>query len=434
MPERRRRSARTAPAVKIAIVSYFAPPQPAVASHRVIRMTRALRAAGHDVHWVTLDPRALDRVDETLAAVTPPGVRVHGLGGVNLVDRTANGFVEKVVRTLIFALPDWWPVLDRHVEWSRRLVRELPGIVRQEGIDAVLLCCGPHGQLECIPALRRRCPGVRVLVDYRDLLSGNTWRDRKTERMRARVQARERRLLAGAEALSVNTADALDSFLKTFDGFEGLPVEVVRNAADHELGAQILGLGPAVDLGPGLHLGFFGTIFPKRRLRPLLDAMARLDARHLAGLHVHVWCDAAGSASLLAEDLAAATPQVAARVTRHDFLGYGDALRTMAACDALVLVNSPDPADQIFVPGKLYDYLMAARPVLFFGDRGDAWNIVADTSGADACFTHEEPDRAAAWLEALVSHGRPADRPPVAAYEPAASFAPLLRRLAGDRA
>lgn len=416
--------------MKIAIVSYFAPPQPAVASHRVIRMTRALQKAGHDVHWVTLDTAQLDRVDETLDAVTPKGVTVHGLGGVNLVDRTAKGFVEKVVRTLIFALPDWWPVLDRHVEWSRRLVRELPGIVRREGIDAVLLCCGPHGQLECIPALRRRCPGVRILVDYRDLLSGNTWRDRKTEKMRARVQERERRLLAGAEALSVNTADALASFLRTFDGFDGLPVEVVRNAADHELGAQILGLGPAVELGPGLHLGFFGTIFPKRRLLPLLQAMAELGERERSQLTVHVWCDAQGSAALLAEDLEQVPAAVADRVVRHDFLGYGEALRTMAACDALVLVNSPDPADQIFVPGKLYDYVMAARPVLFFGDQGDAWNIVADTSGPGCCFTHGEPERAAVWLRDLVENGRPAARLPVAAYEPEASFAPLLRRLA----
>jgi hypothetical protein len=121
---------------------------------------------------------------------------------------------------------------------------------------------------------------------------------------------------------------------------------------------------------------------------------------------------------------------VAARVVRHDFLGYGEALRTMAACDALVLVNSPDPADQIFVPGKLYDYVMAARPVLFFGDHGDAWNIVADTSGVECCFTHGEPGRAAAWLRDLVALGRPADRSPVAAYEPEASFAPLLQRLA----
>jgi glycosyltransferase involved in cell wall biosynthesis len=414
--------------LKIAIVSYFAPPQPAVASHRVIRMSRVLLRAGHEVHWVTLDPAQLPQRDETLAAVAPEGIRVHGLGGVNLVDRTARNLGEKVLRTLIFKAPDLWPVLDRHLEWSRRLGRCLPGIARREALDAVLLCCGPHGQLECIPALRRACPGLRILVDYRDLLSGNTWRDRRSERMRARIQARERGLLAGADVLFVNTEDARLSFLATFAGAELPPVEVMRNTADYELGDRIRDLAPPVDLGPGAHLGFFGTIFPRRRMSPLLDAMARLEPAVLARLTAHVWCDAAGSAGLLAEDLAAQPEAVRARVVRHDLLGFGEALRTMAACDALVLVNSPDPKDQIFVPGKLYDYLMARRPVLFFGERGDAWNIVAETSGEACCFTHEEPDRAAALL-ARIAADRPAEVPPVAQHLPEASFAPLLRWL-----
>lgn len=419
--------------LKIAIVSYFAPPQPAVASHRVIRLTRALQRSGHTVHWVTLATGALPVRDEALAAVTPDTVRVHGLGGVNLVDRHAANLVEKVVRTVIFALPDWWPVLDRHVEWSRRLRRELPRIARREGLDAVLLCCGPHGQLECIPALRRACPRLSILVDYRDLLSGNTWRDRRTGRMRARVQARERRLLAQADVLFVNTEDARASFLATFDGFAGLPVEVMRNTADYELGDAIRVLGAPVDLGPGAHLGFFGTIFPKRRMAPLLDAMARLEPAVLERITVHVFCDAKGSAALLAEDLERQPDAVRARVVRHDLLGYGDALRAMAACDALVLVNSPDPKDQIFVPGKLYDYLMARRPVLFFGAAGDAWNIVAETTGDGFCCTYGDVDRAAAQLAALAAE-RPADLPPSEQHRPERSFAPLLRRLGGPRA
>lgn len=415
--------------MKIAIVSYFAPPQPAVASHRVLRMTRALCAAGHSVHWVTLDAALLPDRDATLEAVTPAEVRVHGLGGVNLVDRAARNLPEKVVRTVVFALPDWFAVLDRHVEWARRLRRQLPGIVRREGIDVVLLCCGPHGQLECIPDLRHVCPGVRVLVDYRDLLSGNTWRDRKSARLRRRVQERERRLLSTADALFVNTADAKTSFLATFGEIAGLPVEVMRNTADYELGDAVRRLGPDVDLGPGAHLGFFGSIFPKRRMAPLLDAMGELEPAVLERITAHVWCDAKGSRELLEQDLAVAPEAVRARVVRHELLGYGDALRTMAACDALVLVNSPDPADQIFVPGKAYDYLMARRPILFFGGPGDAWDLVEETTGAGWCFTHDEPARAATAL-ARIAADRPADIPPAEQHLPEVSFAPLLRRLA----
>lgn len=394
-------------------------------------MTRVLLRAGHTVHWVTLDPTQLPHRDAALGSMTPAEVVVHGSGGVNLVDRPARHLAEKVLRSFIFSLPSWSTVLDRHVEWSRRLRRELPAIVRREQIDVVLLCCGPHGQLDSVPALRRLVPRTRILVDYRDLLSGNTWRERGSSWVRRRVKARERRLLEQADALFVNTRNARDSFLATFPDLD-LPVEVMRNTADYELGDAIRGLGPPIDLGPGAHLGFFGTIFPKRRLAPLLDAMEQLEPAVLSRITAHVWCDAFGSRQLLEQDLAKRSEAVRARVQRHDLLEYGEALRTMAACDALVLVNSPEQGDQIFVPGKAYDYLMARRPILFFGRPGDAWDIVVETTGAAWCFEHHEAERSAGLL-ARIAADRPADIPPAPRHLPEASFAPLIARL-GDGA
>ncbi|MFO1054349.1 MAG: glycosyltransferase [Planctomycetota bacterium] len=414
--------------MKIAIVSYFAPPQPAVASHRVLRLTRELLRAGHGVHWVTLDAETLDKRDPTLVAVTPAEVVVHGLGGPNLVDRDARGFLEKIQRTVIFALPDWLPVFDRHIEWSSRLRRRLPGIVREHGIDVVLLCCGPHGQLVAVDALRARCPRARIVVDYRDLLSGNTWRQSASVRLRQKVTARERRILSRVDALFLNNDDAKTSFDRSMGRIGELPVEVMRNTADYELGDRIAALGPAVRLGGGIHLGFFGTIFPRRRMKPVLDAMAALAPDVLARFTAHVYCDAGGSRTLLEEDLATVPESVRARVIRHELLGYGDALRAMRAMDVLLLVNSPDPADQIFVPGKLYDYLMARRPVLFFGEEGDAWRIVAETTGPQWCFTYKGTSEAAQLLTEIASR-RPGDTPPSPAHVPATSFAPLLRLL-----
>ena len=413
---------------RIAIVSYFAPPQPAVASHRVLRMTRLLERHGHEVHWVTLDPALLPERDPTLAALTPASVVVHGLGGVNLVDRDAENLVEKVVRTVVFALPHKVPALDRHVEWGWRLRRRLPRIVREAGVDTVLLCCGPHGQLTALPALRRACPDVRILVDYRDLLSGNTWRQAPSERLRAGVRRRERALLGHADVLFLNTADARQKFEETIGPIDGLRIELMRNTADYELAERVAEMAAPVDFGPGTHLGFFGTVYPRRRLLPLLRAMAALEAAELERLTLHVYCDARGSADLLEEDLNAVGGAVRQRVIRHDFLGYGDALRTMLATDALVLINSPDAADQIFIPGKLYDYLMARRPILFFGDRGDAWEICAETTGDGWCFTHEETAAAADRLRRLIA-ARPADVPESDAHRPEASFAPLLAAL-----
>jgi hypothetical protein len=96
--------------------------------------------------------------------------------------------------------------------------------------------------------------------------------------------------------------------------------------------------------------------------------------------------------------------------------------------DALVLINSPDEDDAVFVPGKLYDYLMARRPVVFLGCEGDAWRIVADTSGPSWCFRYAQKDLIARHLAGLIGT-RPPDTQRSTDHEPSRSFAPLLSRL-----
>ena len=103
----------------------------------------------------------------------------------------------------------------------------------------------------------------------------------------------------------------------------------------------------------------------------------------------------------------------------------------MRAMDALLLVNGPTAEDRIFVPGKLYDYLMARRPVLFVGEPGDASRIIEDCCGAEWCSRHEELDKRVAQLAGLRT-GRPADLEPQAEYAPQSTFEPLLELLGSN--
>jgi hypothetical protein len=413
--------------LRIAIVSYYAPPQPAVAAHRVLRLSRTLLAAGHEVHWVTLDERKLLERDQTLADLVPAGVVRHGLGGPTLASLpAARSFTEKVMRTLYHKLPQWLALPDKHVEWTFRLRRQLPKLAVQHRFDVVLMTCGPHGQILSIPQLRRAAPNVRIVVDYRDLLTGNAWTSRDSSRVRQRLQQRERQMLGFADAVFVNSEEALASFQQHV-GALPCPVRVMRNAADYGLAAEIDRRWPVAPLGEGCHLGFFGTIFPRRRMVPVLEAMARLSPAVLRNTTLHIYCDARDSRQLLEEDLLQVPEVVRTRVLRHDYLPFAEALRSMRWMSALVLVNGKETADNIFVPGKLYDYVMARRPILFVGNRGDAWRIVEAASGGGRCFTYDEGEQFAAGIAALQQ--RPADLPPAEEYGSERTFEPLLEWL-----
>jgi hypothetical protein len=296
--------------------------------------------------------------------------------------------------------------------------------VVRESLDVVLLCCGPHGQILSIPRLRRRCPGLRILVDYRDLLSGNPWQTGSPS-VRRRLAARERRILAQADALFLNTDAARERFHASLGPVAPCPVAVMRNAADFALADEILDRAPPAPLGPGVHVGYFGTLFPRRNLRPVLTALARLAPARRDRFTVHAYCGSGASAEVLGEDCAAVGPAVAARVVHRELQTFADALRSMRAMDALLLVNGPTAEDRTFVPGKLYDYLMARRPVLFVGEPGDASDIVGRTSGADWCFRHRDAEAIAKRLDGLLS-ARPPDLAAALDFAPDATFAPLL--------
>ncbi|MCA8943210.1 MAG: hypothetical protein KDB80_11675 [Planctomycetes bacterium] len=392
-------------------------------------MTRALLLANHEVHWVTLDAARLTSSDDTLAAWIPAEVRVHGLGGPTLYSLpAAPNFFAKILRSLAFELPKRFATLDGHFEWTARLERKLVPIVRDHEIDAVLVCCGPHGQILPLRRLRKALPRVRVFVDYRDLLSGNPWNERANPRLNERVRERERRALGYADVLFLNTQVARERFETVMGNIDGLELDVMRNAADYELADSILAAESPLDFGPGFHLGFFGTLFPQRRLLEVLLAMRELDDARLRQTTLHCFIDRRQSPEILAADLAQVGSRVADRVVHREFVPYADALRSMRAMHGLVLVNSPDSRDSVFVPGKLYDYLMARRPVLFVGSPGDASHIVERCGGC--AFEYGSARQIAATLTEWIDAPAPRLVDPVEEFDPQHTFAPLLDRLA----
>lgn len=417
--------------MRVAIVCYYSPPQPAIASHRVLRMTRVLVAAGHEVHWVSADPARLppSTLDQSLDQWIPPGVVRHGIDGQALVTKpAADNLWEKILRTLAWHMPRRLRYPDSFISWARQLKKRLPGIVRQQRLEAVLFCCSPHNQILVLPTLRRAFPDLQILVDYRDLLSGNPWNPRFNPKQAEKILALEREMLAHADRMFVNTGRARDRFLDVVGAIDGLEVVVMPNAADFELAAAIGTALPAPDLGAGIHLGFFGTLFPRRRLLPVLQALEVMAPAVRQGIRLHVYCDPRDSADILAADLQQVEPGIGELVQRHEYLPYAQAQRTMQAMDALILVNGGESDDAVFVPGKLYDYLMARRPILFVGHPGEASAMVERSAGAAWCHPYGNPAAVAASLETLLD-GRLADLPAAEEFSPGQSFAPLLALL-----
>ena len=79
-----------------------------------------------------------------------------------------------------------------------------------------------------------------------------------------------------------------------------------------------------------------------------------------------------------------------------DHVGKREASRRMLESDVLLLIANP--ALERYLPGKLFDYLAARRPVMVFGSRGEASNLIEELHAGVLC----APGSATELRESLV--------------------------------
>jgi glycosyltransferase involved in cell wall biosynthesis len=107
---------------------------------------------------------------------------------------------------------------------------------------------------------------------------------------------------------------------------------------------------------------------------------------------------------------------------------HAEILQTMAAADALLLLEADEPQGSLITPGKIFEYLMVGRPILALVPEGPAADLVRRFAAGTVVAPGDASgiaDLLAAWLSV-----RPA--PPIVPAGELAQYArpALARRLA----
>jgi hypothetical protein len=151
---------------------------------------------------------------------------------------------------------------------------------------------------------------------------------------------------------------------------------------------------PPMHFGPGLHVGYFGALYPP--MRTPLDMLRFLEQwrRYRSDLVCHLF--------------GAVDPEYAALFRQHPWLrvhGQVDRLearRAMAGMDALLSVGNAHP---VLLPSKVVEYIASGRPVVHI--QRLAWDAVMDFWPDKASIYRVHPAEAAAvvaleaWLRDL---------------------------------
>lgn len=375
-----------------------------IGGKRALHLCRNLPAFGWEPVVLAAPPRD-GHVDPDLAEALPEGLQVsRGYAGMlrSLAHRArafeplpfeetrAPGQAPRMRdRTVLGQDMGFVGPLDQYVFDLPSAVREGTELVRRHRLEAVHVSADPWSAFLAGSAIHRRT-GVPLVLDLRDpwsLAQGKmALRPAVTRVLVRRLEADTFRLAA---RIVLNSHEACVAYREAYRGrVPGERFTHVRNAFD----AGLFRPTDAVP-APTFTVLYFGRF--QRFVRPhvLAEAFGRFVAREgLSPSQARL----AFAGGLRAEDV---EPLRAAGlegwVDRVGFVPYRDGLAALRRAHVLALIVPPGL--ELNIPGKLYDYLAARRPILALSANQEVNAIVAET-GSGLSAPYGDADAGAACL------------------------------------
>ena len=376
-------------------------------------------------------------VDETLAAEIPEGVEVlkrhisepyaiyHRFfgasdkgAGVNPLNQQKKSFKQRLAILLRGNLF----VPDPRAGWVCPSVRFLKKYLKEHPVDAVVTTGPPHSMHLIGMKLKRRT-GVRWIADFRDPWTEMhyfkhmgllPWTAAKHRRM-------EQRVLDTADAVIAVSAPVRADF----QARTATPVHLLTNGFDEDDFAAVPPVLPAGSFTL-VHTDLFASDGNPLRLWDVLARKCAEDRTFKSQLRIRL----AGKTDT--EILEALNVRgLSGNVENLGYLPHRETTELQQGANVLLLPLRDEPEYAKALPGKIFEYLAARRPVLGIGQEGSAAAQVLNDAGAGAMYGWErvEPVRnfiESAWERHLSGEDGP-NEGDVSAYSRLA----LTEKLAG---
>jgi glycosyltransferase involved in cell wall biosynthesis len=327
---------------RILVLAYFFPPLGGAGVQRTLKFTRYLPECGWDPTVVTTRSTAYPVSDGSLIDEVPPGVRI--------VRAAEPGAWRWLIRGVTLAcavlrrrLPVPWP--DEMLGWAPSALWHVLREIRRSRPDVLYSTSAPY-TAHLVALAAHRLTGIPWVADFRDEWATNPHTSDHPPLV-TRLSVRAERAVARAAARRVVVAAY---FELAGDGPE--PVEITNGVDEADL-AGLPAATPAIT--QRLRLTYVGTLYGIQDCEPVFAALRRLvaDGRlDPARLELRV----IGNDWL--ENLEARVPIA---VSKSGYLDHRAAVAEMRTATALLFYRDPaSPAPS----GKLYEYLVAERPIL----------------------------------------------------------------------
>lgn len=384
---------------RVLFVSYIFPPMIAGGVHRVAQTCKFLPEFGWAPTVLTAQEPNLKLPNDELIVELPPAVDIRRAycplqkaGTLNQPHRARGlaGFVRTIKRKFarLAFLPDWQVAW---YPWAMKAGRE---ILAEQKFDAVLATYGPATNL-LVGAKLARQAGLPLVLDFRDLWADNPLPYFPTPMHHALCRRMERSFIAQADQVVAVSEAMIAKLASTYD-LPGEKTTCVTNGFDPEDAARVYDDRPLTTPARPFRLTFTGSVYGNIHFTTLLNVVAEL-AREGKISPQSFRMEFVGNMtideprSLGVADFVDLQPPVPHKQVFDYF----------ARCDALLLNEMIGYHAQYSYGSKLFDYLLAGKPILGLTEESDMTARVVREVGGQVVHPQDHQGIRAALLEYL---------------------------------
>jgi len=295
--------------------------------------------------------------------------------------RISSGIIQTKNQTFLEKIMLWVRgncyIPDARKNWVKPSVKFLTGIIEKEEIDTIITTGPPHS-VHLIGLHLKQKKNLKWIADFRDPWTSIGYHKE------LKLSAKSKRKHKALEHLVLNTADQIVVTSQTtkeeFKGISKKPISVITNGYDVDNKGDMAKTDEFT-------LSHIGSLLSGRNPTVLWDVLGQLLEENEA-FRQHFKLRLAG---VVSEDVLQRIYDSGLEdyTILLGYVSHDGAMLLQQESQVLLLIEIDAPETRGILPGKLYEYMAAKRPILAIGPKNwDAIQIISDTN-AGATFDYD---------------------------------------------
>lgn len=378
---------------RVLIIAYYWPPAGGPGVQRWLKFVTYFKEFGiepivytpENPHYPLLDENIIKEVPDDIEVIKLPIKEPYRFAKIFSKKKTkqiSSGIITKKQPVLVERLMLWvrgnFFIPDARIGWVKPSVKYLEKYIAQNSIDAVITTGPPHS-MHLIGLNLKRKLGITWIADFRDpwttihyhkSLQLSDSSERKHKRL-------EKEVLQNADRIVVTSPNTKYEFQAITDQ----PIAVITNGYDttHNIENK---------LDDSFTLVHIGSLLSGRNPEVLWKVLSELCVEN----------------EVFAKDfklklIGAVSNEVIESLKQHQlisttevvgYVSHVEALQFQHNAQMLLLIEMDLPETRSIIPGKLFEYLLAKRPIVALGPKGSDIETIISETNSGRFFSYED--------------------------------------------